>query len=116
MDFTYTDEQRQLRDTLSRYLAKEYDFARRREMLRSPATRTHWKAFADLGVLALTIPEGDGGLGAMRSTRWSSRKRLAGRSSSSRMSAPWLSPAGSSLTPAMPRSVLRCWRRSPAAR
>jgi len=63
MDFTYTDEQRQLRDTLSRYLAKEYDFARRREMLRSPATRTHWKAFADLGVLALTIPEGDGGLG-----------------------------------------------------
>jgi alkylation response protein AidB-like acyl-CoA dehydrogenase len=64
MDFRYTDEQQQLQQTLSRYLTKEYDFASRRLLLRSPTrSRAHWQAFADLGLLALTIRENHGGLG-----------------------------------------------------
>ena len=35
MDFDYTDEQRQLRDTLQRYVAKEYGFDARRKQLQA---------------------------------------------------------------------------------
>ena len=65
MDFDYTDEQRQLRDTLQRYIAKEYGFDARRKLARTEAgySREHWRAFADLGLLALTLPEAHGGLG-----------------------------------------------------
>jgi alkylation response protein AidB-like acyl-CoA dehydrogenase len=65
MDFDYTDEQRQLRDTLHRYIAKEYDFDARRKLARTELgySREHWRAFADLGLLALTLPEAHGGLG-----------------------------------------------------
>jgi alkylation response protein AidB-like acyl-CoA dehydrogenase len=64
MDFTLTDEQRQLQETLSRYVAREYDFAQRRETERSAVgmSGAHWKAFADLGLLALTVPAAYGGL------------------------------------------------------
>jgi alkylation response protein AidB-like acyl-CoA dehydrogenase len=65
MDFAYTDEQRQLQETLLRYIAKEYGFAERRRIARSEHgySREHWRAFADLGVLALTVPEAHDGLG-----------------------------------------------------
>jgi alkylation response protein AidB-like acyl-CoA dehydrogenase len=65
MDFDYTDLQRQLRDTLQRYIAKEYDFDARRKLAQTELgySREHWQAFADLGLLALTLPEAHGGLG-----------------------------------------------------
>ena len=65
MDFDYTDEQRQLRDTLQRYIAKEYDFDARRKLARTELgySREHWQAFAELGLLALALPEAHGGLG-----------------------------------------------------
>ena len=65
MDFDYTDEQRQLRDTLQRYIAKQYTFEARRKLAQTEAgfSREHWQAFADLGLLALTLPEAHGGLG-----------------------------------------------------
>jgi alkylation response protein AidB-like acyl-CoA dehydrogenase len=65
MDFGYTDLQRQLRDTLQRYIAKEYGFDARRKLARTGLgySREHWQAFADLGLLALTLPEAHGGLG-----------------------------------------------------
>jgi alkylation response protein AidB-like acyl-CoA dehydrogenase len=65
MDFAYTDEQRQLQETLLRYIAKEYGFAERRALARSEdgCSREHWREFAELGVLALTVPEAHGGLG-----------------------------------------------------
>ena len=64
MDFAYTDEQRQLQETLLRYIAKEYGFAARRQLALSEHgySREHWRAFADLGILALTVPEAHGGL------------------------------------------------------
>jgi alkylation response protein AidB-like acyl-CoA dehydrogenase len=65
MDFDYTDEQRQLRDTLQRYIAKQYTFDARRKLAQTEQgySREHWQAFADLGLLALTLPEAHGGLG-----------------------------------------------------
>ena len=64
MDFNYTDEQNALRDTLTRYIAKDYPFEARRALAKSADgfSREHWKQFADLGLLALPFPEDFGGL------------------------------------------------------
>jgi len=65
MDFTYTEEQTLLRDTIARYLADNYRFEDWRKFTRSPAGRDpkHWKQFAELGLLAASLPEEHGGLG-----------------------------------------------------
>ena len=64
MDFNYTDEQNALRDTLSRFIAKDYPFEARRALAKSADgfSRDHWKQFADLGLLALPFPEDFGGM------------------------------------------------------
>ncbi|MBL8504316.1 MAG: acyl-CoA dehydrogenase family protein [Rhodocyclaceae bacterium] len=64
MDFNYTDEQNALRDTLTRFIAKDYPFEARRALAKSAEgfSRAHWKQFADLGLLALPFPEDFGGL------------------------------------------------------
>jgi alkylation response protein AidB-like acyl-CoA dehydrogenase len=65
MDFDFTDEQNQLRDALRRYLERSYTFARRRDILASADgfSREVWRQLAELGVLALEIPERFGGSG-----------------------------------------------------
>ncbi len=65
MNFKFSDEQQQLRDTLQRFIRKDYAFEKRREIIRSPEgfSRAVWKQLADVGVLALTLPEAHGGLG-----------------------------------------------------
>jgi len=65
MNFTFTEEQTQLRDSLRRFLTKEYAFDRRREIIASPTGTSAqvWGQFADLGILALPFAEQDGGLG-----------------------------------------------------
>ncbi len=65
MNFKFSDEQQQLRDTLQRFIRRDYSFEKRREIIRSPEgfSRAVWKQLADLGVLALTLPEAHGGLG-----------------------------------------------------
>jgi pimeloyl-CoA dehydrogenase small subunit len=66
MDFSFTEEQSMLRDTVASYLADHYSFDQRRAMLAkepgwSPAI---WKAFAEeLGILGAPFPEDLGGLG-----------------------------------------------------
>ena len=66
MDFSFTDEQSMLRDTVASYLADHYSFDQRRGMLAkepgwSPAI---WKAFAEeLGILGAPFSEELGGLG-----------------------------------------------------
>ncbi|MBI3526176.1 MAG: acyl-CoA dehydrogenase family protein [Betaproteobacteria bacterium] len=64
MDFNYTEEQLALQDTLRRYLAKDYGFEQRRALAKSAEgySRTHWRQFADLGILALPFPEEFGGI------------------------------------------------------
>ena len=55
MDFRYTEEQLSLQDTLQRFIARDYDFERRRSLARSPLgfSSEAWKQFAELGLLAL---------------------------------------------------------------
>ncbi len=66
MDFSFTDEQSMLRDTVASYLADHYSFDQRRAALAkepgwSPAV---WKAFAEeLGILGAPFSEELGGLG-----------------------------------------------------
>ena len=66
MDFSFTDEQRMLRDSLSGYLADRFDFDTRRAVIRSESGRrdADWKAFAEeLRILGAPFPEELGGLG-----------------------------------------------------
>ena len=63
MDFTFSDEQQQFRDALRRYLDNEYAFDARQKIVASETgiDDTHWRAFAELGLLALPVPEAQGG-------------------------------------------------------
>jgi alkylation response protein AidB-like acyl-CoA dehydrogenase len=66
MNFTYTETQDMIRDTLSRFLADTYDFDTRQKMIASDAGRDPgiWKALAtELGMLGAPFAEGHGGLG-----------------------------------------------------
>src|ERR1700712_3061937 len=67
MDFTFTEEQQMLQDTTRRFVARDYTFETRRQRLAAAregrADRKVWQGMADLGVLALNVPEEDGGLG-----------------------------------------------------
>ena len=66
MDFSFTEEQTMLRDTVASYLADHYDFDKRRAALKSAAgwRPEVWKAFAEeLGILGAAFPEELGGLG-----------------------------------------------------
>jgi alkylation response protein AidB-like acyl-CoA dehydrogenase len=66
MDFSFTEEQSMLRDTVASYLSDHYSFDQRRAALAAeggwrPAV---WKAFADeLGILGAAFSEEQGGLG-----------------------------------------------------
>ncbi|GAB3552397.1 acyl-CoA dehydrogenase [Noviherbaspirillum agri] len=66
MDFTFTEEQQMLLDTTRRFVAKDYGFETRRQIKeKSPDgfSREAWQSLADIGLLALNVPEEDGGLG-----------------------------------------------------
>jgi alkylation response protein AidB-like acyl-CoA dehydrogenase len=65
MEFSLNAEQEQLKDTLQKYLQKTYSFDARRQQIASAAasSATHWRAFAEFGILGLGTPEACGGLG-----------------------------------------------------
>jgi pimeloyl-CoA dehydrogenase small subunit len=66
MDFSFTEEQSMLRDTVAAYLADHYDFDKRRAAVsKEPGWRPEvWKAFAEeLGILGAPFSEEQGGLG-----------------------------------------------------
>jgi alkylation response protein AidB-like acyl-CoA dehydrogenase len=66
MDFELTKEQELLRDTLQRFVAQEYAFEARRGFQRSADGfgRAVWAKLAEMGLLALLVPEAHGGMGA----------------------------------------------------
>ena len=66
MDFSFTEEQQLLEDTVRRFVAKDYALEKRRAIRDSAGgwSREAWQALADLGLLALNVPEEHGGLGA----------------------------------------------------
>jgi len=65
VDFRYSEEQLALQDTLQRCLARHYGFEQRRALSRSAAGHSPhaWRELAELGVLALPLPEQAGGFG-----------------------------------------------------
>jgi alkylation response protein AidB-like acyl-CoA dehydrogenase len=65
MHFNFTKEQQMLADTVQRFVSKEYPFEARKAILRSQAgwSRETWAKLAELGLLALQVPEEMGGLG-----------------------------------------------------
>src|SRR3954470_14599909 len=66
MDFSFTEEQSMLRDTVASYLADNYTFDQRKTSLaKEPGWSPQvWKAFAEeLGILGAPFPEELGGLG-----------------------------------------------------
>jgi alkylation response protein AidB-like acyl-CoA dehydrogenase len=65
MDFEFSDEQRQLSDTVNRFLTDRYGFDKFRAVKDSAAgwDTAVWAGLADLGVLALNVPAEQEGLG-----------------------------------------------------
>jgi alkylation response protein AidB-like acyl-CoA dehydrogenase len=65
MDFTYSDEQTMLRDSLSQYLGQSYAFDKRQAIIGSErgTSAEVWQQLREFGLLALPFPEEAGGLG-----------------------------------------------------
>lgn len=65
MNFEFSDEQRQLQETVDRYLTEQYPFDKFRAIKASQAgwDKAAWAGLAELGVLALNVPVTEGGLG-----------------------------------------------------
>ncbi|EDP66071.1 acyl-CoA dehydrogenase [alpha proteobacterium BAL199] len=65
MSFAFTEDQQLLADSAARFLADKYGFDARRTVMAAENgwSREMWRAFADLGWLALPLPEAHGGLG-----------------------------------------------------
>lgn len=64
MDFDFTDDQEALRDAVRRFVGKDYDFERRKGIVRAGGfDRGVWEGLAGLGLTALAVPEAHGGLG-----------------------------------------------------
>ena len=65
MDFSFSEEQVLLRNSLSRYLADRHSFENWRKFTHTPEGRdpAHWRQFAEMGLFAAPLPEAHGGLG-----------------------------------------------------
>ncbi|MBL6745231.1 MAG: acyl-CoA dehydrogenase family protein [Pseudomonadales bacterium] len=65
MDFSYTDVQQMLQDSVQKFVQKSYDFDTRNTILNSEKgfSDENWQLFAELGWLAVPFSEEDGGLG-----------------------------------------------------
>jgi alkylation response protein AidB-like acyl-CoA dehydrogenase len=65
VDFSLSEEQQMLSDGAGKFLADHYSFEQRRALLMSPTgfSEQNWQTFAELGWLALPVPEDAGGLG-----------------------------------------------------
>ena len=65
MDFSLTDEQTLLQDSVARFVQNDYAFeARQKVVKQNPGYSTdHWRTFAELGWLGVPFAEADGGFG-----------------------------------------------------
>lgn len=63
MDFSYSDEQRMLKDMVDRLVADQYGFEQREKIVKSDAGYSPeiWAQFAELGLLAVPFSEAAGG-------------------------------------------------------
>lgn len=65
MDFSLNDDQKQLRDSVAKFVKGSYDFEKRRHIVKNDAglNAEVWGQFAELGWLMLPFSEEDGGIG-----------------------------------------------------
>jgi len=65
MDFSFSEEQGLLQDSIQRYIQNSYPFDARQKILKSEEgfSRENWATFAELGWLALPFKEASGGFG-----------------------------------------------------
>ena len=65
MDFSVTEEQSMLADSVSKFMENDYDFESRQKIAESDSgySLELWRTFAELGWTAVPFAEGDGGLG-----------------------------------------------------
>src|ERR1700733_4106547 len=69
MNFNLNAEQLMLRDSVRRFVDKDYSFEARTASIKAAASpgaaphARHWQTFADNGWLAAALPEAGGGLG-----------------------------------------------------
>ncbi|HEU4653474.1 MAG TPA: acyl-CoA dehydrogenase family protein [Steroidobacteraceae bacterium] len=63
MDFSFSDEQLLLTETVQRFVREQYTFETRRDLLQANRESTVWSALADLGLTAINVAEEYGGLG-----------------------------------------------------
>jgi len=64
MDFDFSEDQQSLRDAVRRWVDKGYDFERRKGIVAAGGfDRAAYGELAELGLMALTVPEAHGGLG-----------------------------------------------------
>ncbi|MEZ5557195.1 MAG: acyl-CoA dehydrogenase family protein [Pseudomonadales bacterium] len=65
MDFSFSEEQTLLRDSVERFVQNDYAFEARQKIVRQEQgfSSENWKTFAELGWLGVSFPESDGGFG-----------------------------------------------------
>ena len=65
MNFDFTEEQTQLRAALTRQLERSYEFDKRKQIVASASGISDkvWQQLAELGALAVALPEEHGGMG-----------------------------------------------------
>ena len=65
MDFSYSEVQQMLQDSVQKFVQKSYDFKTRSKIIESEDgySKENWRLFAELGWLAVPFSEEDGGLG-----------------------------------------------------
>ena len=65
MDFSYSEEQQMLKESVSKFIQQQYDFGTRNRIAASETgySEENWKLFAELGWLTVPFSEADGGFG-----------------------------------------------------
>jgi pimeloyl-CoA dehydrogenase small subunit len=65
MDFSFSEEQTLLADSVEKFIQNEYPFEARQALVRSDRgfSSENWGSFAELGWLGVPFPEADGGFG-----------------------------------------------------
>ena len=65
MDFSLSEEQQLLKDSVQRFVREEYELDTRRALVASDIgySEENWKKMAELGWLAVALPEEYGGIG-----------------------------------------------------
>ena len=65
MDFSYSEEQQMLQESVQKFVMQKYDFYTRDDIIKSEAgySAGNWTMFAELGWLTVPFTEEDGGFG-----------------------------------------------------